>query len=85
MSIEKMRKDIDEIDEGLIMLLYERAKIAKEIAKLKSKRDLPMRDDDREKEVIENSKRLAKGKLDEEFVEGLMKLVLEYSKKIQSK
>ncbi len=53
MSLENLRKRIDEIDSQLVKLLNERARIVVEIGKLKNKSDKPIYAPDREKQVFE--------------------------------
>jgi len=52
MSLEELRKRIDELDQQLVQLLNERARVVVEIGKLKSKTDKPVYAPDREKEVF---------------------------------
>lgn len=52
MSLEELRKKIDEIDHQLVKLLNERARVVVEIGKLKTKTDKPVYSPDREKEVF---------------------------------
>jgi chorismate mutase/prephenate dehydratase len=52
MSLEELRKKIDEIDCQLVKLLNERARVVVEIGKLKNKTDKPVYSPDREKEVF---------------------------------
>ncbi len=52
MSLEELRKRIDEIDKQLVQLLNERAQVVVEIGKLKNKADKPVYAPDREKEVL---------------------------------
>jgi len=52
MSLEELRKKIDELDHQLVKLLNERARVVVEIGKLKSKTDKPVYSPDREKEVF---------------------------------
>lgn len=52
MSLEELRKKIDEIDCQLVKLLNERASVVVEIGKLKNKTDKPIYSPDREKEVF---------------------------------
>jgi chorismate mutase/prephenate dehydratase len=52
MSLEELRKRIDEIDYKLVQLLNERARVVIEIGKLKNKTDKPIYAPDREKEVF---------------------------------
>jgi chorismate mutase/prephenate dehydratase len=52
MSLEELRKKIDELDHQLVKLLNERARVVVEIGKLKTKTDKPVYAPDREKEVF---------------------------------
>ncbi len=52
MSLEELRKRIDELDQQLVQLLNERARVVVEIGKLKNKNDRPVYAPDREKEVF---------------------------------
>src|SRR4030043_541482 len=52
MSLEDLRKHIDEIDKQLVKLLNERARVVVEIGKLKNKTDKPVYAPDREKAVF---------------------------------
>ncbi|VVB66356.1 Prephenate dehydratase [Candidatus Gugararchaeum adminiculabundum] len=59
-KIEILRKRIDELDSHVVMLLDERARIAKKIGKVKAKINKDVHERGREKAVIENVKRAAK-------------------------
>jgi chorismate mutase / prephenate dehydratase len=52
MTLDKLRKRIDEIDHQLVELLNERARFVVEIGKLKNKSDKPIYSPEREKEVF---------------------------------
>lgn len=52
MSLEELRKRIDELDYQLVKLLNERARVVVEIGKLKNKTDKPVYAPDREKDVF---------------------------------
>lgn len=53
MSLDELRKKIDELDRQLVHLLNERARVVVEIGKLKNKTDKPIYAPDREKAVFE--------------------------------
>jgi chorismate mutase/prephenate dehydratase len=63
MSLEDLRKRIDEIDKQLVQLLNERAHVVVEIGKLKNKTDKPIYAPDREKEVLTKVIQVNKGPL----------------------
>jgi chorismate mutase/prephenate dehydratase len=52
MSLEELRKRIDELDNQLVKLLNERARVVVDIGKLKNKTDKPVYAPDREKDVF---------------------------------
>jgi chorismate mutase/prephenate dehydratase len=56
MPLEEMRKQIDKLDEQLVKLLNERARVVEEIGKLKNKTDKPIYAPDREKEILEKGR-----------------------------
>jgi chorismate mutase len=49
----KIRNHIDEIDGQILTLLEKRVTLAKQIALVKTKRGIPVRDGQREKELLE--------------------------------
>jgi chorismate mutase/prephenate dehydratase len=62
-SLEDLRKRIDEIDSQLVQLLNERARVVVEVGKLKSKTDGPIYAPDREKQVLAKITQANKGPL----------------------
>ncbi len=81
-EIENKRKDIDKIDEELIALLNERAKIAREIGYLKKDQELEVYQPEREQQIIENIKSKAKF-LHPENIEAIWKEVIGACKAVQ--
>jgi chorismate mutase/prephenate dehydratase len=63
MSLEELRKRIDDIDHQLVKLLNERARVVVDIGKLKSKTDRPVYAPDREKAVLERVTKANEGPL----------------------
>jgi len=63
MSLEELRKRIDELDCQLVQLLNERARVVVEIGKLKNKTDKPVYAPDREKQVFARIAKANKGPL----------------------
>ena len=78
MSMEKLRSEIDEIDQKIISLLEERIDAAKKIGEEKKKRGLEIEDVKREKELLAKLK--SKTGLREDFIEDLYKLIIIYCK-----
>jgi len=73
MSLENFRKQIDKIDDKVILLLEKRLQIAKEIRKFKKKTT----DSKREKEIL--------AKIKSEYIQDIYKTIFKNSKKIQKK
>ena len=85
MGLSKLRSEIDRIDREIIALLRKRFEIAREIVTLKRETGVDIEDNAREAEIIENCKKESQGEIDETFLEGLMRMIIEESKKIQEK
>lgn len=62
MNLKEWRNAIDTIDRELINLFGKRLQIAKEIAQLKKKENLPVLNKEREKAVLEQVRTLAQEK-----------------------
>jgi chorismate mutase/prephenate dehydratase len=63
MSLDELRKRIDELDKELVELLNERARVVIEVGRHKNKTGKPVYAPDREKEVFEKITRANKGPL----------------------
>ena len=84
MSLEDLRKDIDDIDTRMVKLLARRVSVSRKIGALKKKRRRQVLDGTREKEVIEHVRRLAqKEDINPEDVERLYRLVMAASRSVQ--
>ncbi len=84
-TLEKLRKNIDAVDEQLVQLLAQRLNISREIAKYKRQNNSPIMDEKRELEIIED--RTAKFKElgidDKRFVAELFGLIIRKSLEVQ--
>lgn len=63
MTLEELRKQIDELDRQLVVLLSQRAETALEAGRLKVATDLPIYEPAREKVIYENVRAANKGPL----------------------
>ncbi len=63
MSLEELRKKIDELDHQLVKLLNERARVVVEIGKLKTRTDKPVYSPDREKDFLARIVKINEGPL----------------------
>ena len=59
MKVKQLRKEIDEIDEGLIAMLSRRMKIVREIGEQKRNQSEPILQMDRWREVLANRMKIA--------------------------
>jgi 3-deoxy-7-phosphoheptulonate synthase len=83
--LESLRSRVDELDHRLIDALAERQRIVAEIAALKADPALPLKDVERERELLSRVSGLADAQgLDSYFVESLYRRILEYSVRFQA-
>ncbi|WGI17987.1 chorismate mutase [Methanonatronarchaeum sp. AMET-Sl] len=59
MKLEEIRNEIEEIDQEIINLIHKRTAMAGDIAKIKDKNDIPIRDDQQNKKVISRATEMA--------------------------
>ncbi len=86
MSIEELRKQIDEVDARIVELIGERIQIAQEIGKGKKKERKLIEDREREFRVLEHVKKLAREKklnVSQEDIENIYKRIITACKGIQ--
>ena len=53
MNLEELRKEIDKVDEAIVDLLQKRMDISKEIGEIKKSKDVPVKDEEREREILD--------------------------------
>ena len=85
MGLSKLRDEIDRIDREIIALLCKRFEIVEDVAKLKRETNTDIEDGEREAEIIDNCKAESRGNIDETFIEKLMRLIIDESKKVQER
>lgn len=85
MDLKEARKKIDETDSKIIELVVKRFNLVKEVAEYKKANNLPIRDLNREKEVLQSwkDKFRALGLEDETFVECLFKATRDEAVKLE--
>lgn len=83
MSIERLRKEIDDIDEQLVRLLNERSMCAIELGRIKRELGLPIYSPERESEVISHVKGINPGPLDADAVRRLFERIIDESRRIE--
>jgi len=84
--IERLRKEIDSIDNSIIQLLSKRKGIVKKISEIKKQKNKPIIDEGREQEIIDRIKKIAKEKgLDENFIGSVYNIIINNSRNEQEK
>jgi chorismate mutase len=83
MDITDWRKKIDKIDPQIVALLNERAVAAREIGRIKRHLDMPIREHDREREVLRNISRANKGPLSDTDLHLIFESVMDIMRNIQ--
>ncbi len=83
MTIEELRKKIDELDARLVELLNERAKCATEIGKLKRGRQMPIYEPQREHVIFENVRKHNRGPLPDGELVQVYERIIDVMRNIQ--
>ncbi|ADG13557.1 chorismate mutase [Methanocaldococcus infernus] len=85
-ELKDIRKRIDEIDKKILELVAERNRLAKNVAEIKVKNNIPIDDKEREKYIYERIKNLCNHyNIDPNFGLKLFKLLIEHNKELQRK
>jgi len=82
-KLKTKRKEIDLIDQKLLILLNQRLRIVLEIGKIKKEMGKNIYDPVREKEVLEKLKRKNKGLLKEEDLKKIFATIMKMCRKSQ--
>jgi len=83
-DLEKYRKEVDRVDQEIIEAIAERTNWVYKIASYKSRNDMLIADEEREKEIFDKIKNMAiENNMSETFVYDLYKLIIEYCRGIQ--
>jgi chorismate mutase-like protein len=77
------RAEIDEIDQRLLDLLNQRARIVEDIGKLKREHRLPVLDGTRESQVLRRLRSQNQGPLDTRGVAAIFRSIIRESRRIQ--
>lgn len=84
MKLDPLRKKIDSVDEKIIKLIVDRFLIIEKIKFLKNNHHIPIRQNDREKEILKRIRLLSENyNLSEKFTLKIWKEILRESKEIQ--
>ena len=85
MRIDDWRKEINALDEDLLRLLNQRARLASRIGESKTASGLSLCDHTREREVIERMCMANEGPLDDRAIVELFRAIIHESRRIQSR
>jgi len=84
MSLEDLRKKIDEVDAKIVRLIGERIRIAEEIGKEKKEQGKQVEDREREARVLKNVGSIAqKENINQEDIEGVYRQIIATSKRVE--
>ncbi|MDP3918390.1 MAG: chorismate mutase [Nanoarchaeota archaeon] len=84
MELKKVRENLDNIDQEIVLLLAKRLSLVKELAQYKAENNISMKDPDREKEILLKTSELGeKHNLRKEYVQDIFKRIIEESHNIQ--
>jgi len=84
MDIEHWRKEIDDIDAEILRLLNMRARLALKVGALKQANDLPCRDPERERSLLQRLQDMNDGPLDERAVGKVFRRIIRESRRVQA-
>lgn len=82
-ELQEFRANIDKVDDQLLILLNERAKIALEIAEYKRLHGLNIEDKGREKNVIEHCKVKNGGPLNDIDIEDIIQKIIQIIRELE--
>jgi len=83
-TLEDLRKDIDRVDEVLVRLLNERARCACEIGRIKKEQKVEIYQPEREKQVLEHVKSVAReGPLEPEAIARLFERIMDEARRLE--
>jgi chorismate mutase-like protein len=83
-TLDDLRRDIDRIDEVLVRLLNERARVACEVGRLKKVEGIEVYQPDREKQVLEHVRGVAvEGPLGPEAISRLFERIIDEARTLE--
>jgi chorismate mutase-like protein len=84
MGLDALREQLDSIDERILSLLSERAKVVMEVADFKRQHNMPVYVPEREVSIIKRLRTINSGPLPGDTIERLYRAVLEEMRKFES-
>lgn len=85
MSLDELRKDIDKIDDEIVSLLNKRADVARDIGREKNRRGLPLRQPEREREVLDSLAARSNGAFSPSGLENVYRLIMTETLALQNR
>jgi chorismate mutase-like protein len=83
-TLDDLRRDIDRVDEVIVRLLNERARVACEIGRLKKAGGVPIYQPEREKQVIEHVRGVAaEGPLGPDAIGRLFERIIDEARRVE--
>src|SRR6266571_8978276 len=83
-SLDDLRQDIDRIDEVLVRLLNERARVACEVGRVKKEQGVEVYQPDREKQVLEHVRGVAsEGPLGPDAIGRLFERIIDEARRLE--
>ena len=83
-TLDDLRKDIDRVDEVIVRLLNERARVACEIGRIKKEKGVEVYQPEREKEVLAHVRELAsQGPLGPEAIARLFERIIDEARRLE--
>ncbi len=82
-NLDRLRKEVDRIDETIINRLLERADITRKIGEEKSRTGVSLHDPEREAEVIARLRAINRGRLRDDLLEAVYRRIIEMCIEVQ--
>src|SRR5437867_3728407 len=83
-TLDDLRNDIDRVDEVLVRLLNERARVACEIGRLKKEQGVEIYQPEREKQVLEHVRNIAvEGPLGADAIARLFERIIDEARRLE--
>jgi len=83
-DLTETRKKLNKLDKELIRILSKRMSLAEDVAKFKKVHDMPIRQPEREEEIIQSKRKLAeKLKLNPDFIEKILQIIMDEGSRLQ--
>lgn len=82
-KLSDLRREIDKIDEQLLYLINQRAKLAQQVGEIKKENNLPIFVPSREKEIFERIEKLNPGPLQPEIIKHIFREIISACRSIE--